>query len=69
MSRQDSGWGVVLLSLDAGFPLCVLLGFSYVPKGAFADPYRVSPRTLKGFASDHYRVSTPTLIVVDLGPL
>ena len=69
MSRQDSGWGVVLLSLDAGFPLCVLLGFSYVPKGAFADPYRVSPRTLKGFASDHYRVSTPTPIVVDLGPL
>lgn len=40
MSRQDNGWGVILLSLDAGFPLCVLLGFSYVPKGAFADPYR-----------------------------
>ena len=26
-------------------------------------------RTLKGFGSDHYRVSTPTPIVVDLGPL
>ena len=26
-------------------------------------------RTLKGFGSDHYRVSTPTTIVVDLGPL
>ena len=25
--------------------------------------------TLKGFGSDHYRVSTPTTIVVDLGPL
>ena len=24
---------------------------------------------LAGFASDHYRVSTPTTIVVDLGPL
>ena len=26
-------------------------------------------RTLKGFDPDHYRVSPPTTIVVDLGPL
>ena len=35
----------------------------------FRSPLKGLSRTLKGFDPDHYRVSPPTTIVVDLGPL
>ena len=37
--------------------------------GVDLGPEKGRSQTLKGFGSDHYRVSTPTTIVVDLGPL
>ena len=37
--------------------------------GVDLGPEKGRSQTLKGFDPDHYRVSPPTTIVVDLGPL
>ena len=55
--------------LQGGLNLLLLRGLSGVAELPFLRPYRVSPRTTKGFDPDPYRVSPSTPIVVDLGPL